>query len=71
MIREPIWTTWPKYKEAIDDKTINEFAQSIKSHGYKGQIEIDADWEVSITNLFIYNKIILKMHKEINYIKLR
>lgn len=46
MIREPIWTTWPKYKRDTDDRILLEFTESIKKHGFKGQIEIDENWEV-------------------------
>ncbi|CAG9859823.1 unnamed protein product [Phyllotreta striolata] len=46
MIREPIWTTWAKYKRDISDKTVISFAQDIRNQGYKnGQIEIDDSWE--------------------------
>lgn len=47
MIQEPIWSTWPKHKGAIDDYKIFNYYESIKKNGYRGQIEIDADWEVS------------------------
>ncbi|KAJ8922533.1 hypothetical protein NQ315_007563 [Exocentrus adspersus] len=46
MIKEPIWTTWAKYKRDINDTTILEFAQDILDHGFEGgQLEIDDDWE--------------------------
>ncbi|XP_018572975.1 myogenesis-regulating glycosidase-like [Anoplophora glabripennis] len=46
MVREPIWTTWAKYKRDITDETVLEFAQDILDHGFDGgQLEIDDDWE--------------------------
>lgn len=47
MVAEPIWTTWAKYKKAINDETVLEFGRTIRSHGYEGgQLEIDDYWEV-------------------------
>ncbi|XP_018572976.1 myogenesis-regulating glycosidase-like [Anoplophora glabripennis] len=46
MVREPIWTTWAKYKKGISDKVVLEFAQNILDHGFDGgQLEIDDNWE--------------------------
>ncbi|KAJ8978374.1 hypothetical protein NQ317_005955 [Molorchus minor] len=46
MIREPIWTTWAKYKTHINDSTVLSFAQDIRDHGFQnGQLEIDDAWE--------------------------
>ncbi|KAJ8922534.1 hypothetical protein NQ315_007564 [Exocentrus adspersus] len=46
MVREPIWTTWAKYKRDINDQNVLEFAQDILDHGFAGgQLEIDDDWE--------------------------
>lgn len=55
MIREPIWTTWPKYKKFIDDGKVREFAQSIADNKFGGQLEIDEDWEVSFCILLHYS----------------
>jgi hypothetical protein len=46
IIRNPIWTTWAKYKKDINDDTVVDFAQDIADHGFTGQIEIDDYWEV-------------------------
>lgn len=46
MIRNPIWTTWAKYKKEINDDVVLAFAQDIANHGFTGQIEIDEMWEV-------------------------
>lgn len=47
IIQQPIWTTWAKYKKPIDDASVLEFAETIRSHGYNGgQLEIDDNWEV-------------------------
>nr|AHH86058.1 glycoside hydrolase family 31 [Sitophilus oryzae] len=45
MIRQPIWTTWAKYKKYINDSIVRTFAYDILDHGFTGQIEIDEDWE--------------------------
>lgn len=47
MIREPIWTTWAKYKRNVNDWTVLQFAEEILEHGFDGgQLEIDDNWEV-------------------------
>ncbi|XP_045479635.1 myogenesis-regulating glycosidase [Harmonia axyridis] len=47
MVREPIWTTWGKYKAEINDSSVRDFLNDIYRHGFtKGQIEIDDKWEV-------------------------
>lgn len=49
MIKEPIWTTWAKYKQGINDNVVLSFANIIRGQGYKnGQLEIDDNWEVSV-----------------------
>ncbi|EFA02566.2 myogenesis-regulating glycosidase [Tribolium castaneum] len=45
IVRHPIWTTWAKYKAAINDSIVVSFAQDIADHGFVGQIEIDDKWE--------------------------
>ncbi|XP_044254381.1 myogenesis-regulating glycosidase [Tribolium madens] len=45
IIRHPIWTTWAKYKSAINDSIVVSFAKDIADHGFVGQIEIDDKWE--------------------------
>ncbi|XP_050498391.1 myogenesis-regulating glycosidase-like isoform X2 [Diabrotica virgifera virgifera] len=46
MIKEPIWTTWAKYKAPITDDIVIEFAKSIRENGFEnGQLEIDDAWE--------------------------
>ncbi|CAG9859821.1 unnamed protein product [Phyllotreta striolata] len=55
MIRNPIWTTWPKYKKYIDDDKVREFAKSIAAHNFSGQLEIDEDWEVCFGS-HVFNK---------------
>lgn len=47
MIREPIWTTWGKYKADINDSSVRDFTTDIYRHNFTGQIEIDDKWEVS------------------------
>ncbi|KAK9870228.1 hypothetical protein WA026_006312 [Henosepilachna vigintioctopunctata] len=46
MVREPIWTTWGKYKADVDDPTVLDYLHGIIAHNFtKGQIEIDDKWE--------------------------
>ena len=49
MIRNPIWTTWAKYKKDINDEVVVAFGQEIADQGFTGQIEIDDYWEASNT----------------------
>lgn len=51
MIRNPIWTTWAKYKKEINDEVVLAFAKDIADHGFTGQIEIDEMWEVKNTEI--------------------
>nr|AHH86053.1 glycoside hydrolase family 31 [Callosobruchus maculatus] len=46
MVKEPIWTTWAKYKAKINDSIVLEFAEGIRKQKYSaGQLEIDDAWE--------------------------
>lgn len=46
LLAEPVWTTWAKYKTAIDQNTVLEFARLIRAHGYPGAtLEIDDRWQ--------------------------
>ncbi|XP_050299314.1 myogenesis-regulating glycosidase-like isoform X2 [Anthonomus grandis grandis] len=57
MISEPIWTTWAKYKKNIDENMVREFSYDILNHGFKGQIEIDEQWETCFgSRVFIPDK---------------
>lgn len=47
MIREPIWSTWAKYQNDINDDLVYDLAKSVYSNGFRGQIQIDDGWEVS------------------------
>jgi len=48
VLRYPIWSTWAKYKGAIDQDTVLAFAQEISDNGFPAsQIEIDDNWEGS------------------------
>ncbi|XP_072377024.1 myogenesis-regulating glycosidase-like [Diabrotica undecimpunctata] len=56
MIRKPVWTTWPKYKQPVDQNKVNEFVKSIVDHKFLGgQIEIDENWEVCFGS-HVFNK---------------
>lgn len=44
-VKHPIWSTWVKFKDAINEHTALSYAQEISNRGYSGQIEIDDNWE--------------------------
>lgn len=47
MVRHPIWSTWARYKIAINESVILEFADEILAHRFNNsQLEIDDAWEV-------------------------
>lgn len=46
MVREPIWSTWARYKRLINESVVTAFADEIIDSGFKGQYEIDDDWEI-------------------------
>jgi alpha-glucosidase (family GH31 glycosyl hydrolase) len=46
MVREPIWSTWARYKVDVNDAVVRTFANEILSNGFNGQFELDDDWEV-------------------------
>ncbi|XP_052866892.1 myogenesis-regulating glycosidase [Anopheles cruzii] len=45
MVAEPIWSTWARYKRDVDDAVVRRFAGEIISNGFRGQYELDDDWE--------------------------
>ncbi|KAK3911234.1 Myogenesis-regulating glycosidase [Frankliniella fusca] len=46
MIKHPVWSTWARYKAAIDETIVREFAKEIKEYGFQAsQLEIDDNWE--------------------------
>ena len=47
MFRHPIWSTWAKFKQNINQDKVLEFAGEIKKNGFNNsQLEIDDDWTV-------------------------
>jgi alpha-glucosidase (family GH31 glycosyl hydrolase) len=46
MVSEPIWSTWARYLRDVDDTVVRKFAQEIIDNNFKGQFELDDDWEV-------------------------
>lgn len=44
-VTHPIWSTWVRYKDKIDEKTTLQYAKEIVKHGYGGQLQIDDNWE--------------------------
>jgi len=48
----PTWTTWARYKTAIDQAVVLNFAEEIVRHGYPhGVMEIDDRWQVHYGDL--------------------
>jgi len=46
LVRAPIWTTWARYKMAINAQTVRDFALDIRKHGFPGgTLEIDDKWQ--------------------------
>jgi hypothetical protein len=45
MVRQPIWSTWARYKRDVNEAIVTEFANEILSNGFNGQFELDDDWE--------------------------
>lgn len=53
LLREPIWTTWARYKTAITQDTVLNFAQEIRDYGFPGStLEIDDKWQVYYGDTF-------------------
>lgn len=44
-VTHPVWSTWVRYKDKIDEKTTLKYARQIVKHGYGGQLQIDDNWE--------------------------
>ncbi len=45
-LREPIWTTWARYKTEIDQARVLGYAQEIRAYDYPGgTFEIDDKWQ--------------------------
>lgn len=52
MANKPIWSTWAKYKAAIDENIVLEFADAILANGFtNSQLEIDDLWETCYGSL--------------------
>lgn len=48
----PIWTTWARYKDQIDQDTVLQFAHEIKDHGFPYHVlEIDDRWQIEYGDL--------------------
>ncbi len=48
----PTWTTWARYKDRIDQKTVLRFAREIVAHEYPhGVLEIDDRWQTQYGDL--------------------
>lgn len=46
MIQNPIWSTWARYKDKVNEKVVENYADEILLHQFKNsQIEIDDKWE--------------------------
>lgn len=51
MVRNPIWSTWARYKRDINESTVLEFANEIVANNFTGQYELDDDWETCYGSL--------------------
>ncbi len=52
LLGAPIWTTWARYKDRIDQETILEFASQIRKKGYPYHVlEIDDRWQTQYGDL--------------------
>jgi len=46
LLREPIWTTWARYKMFIDQEKVIAFAKEIRANAFPGgTLEIDDKWQ--------------------------
>ena len=46
LLKEPIWTTWARYKTSITQQVVLDFATEIRDHGFPGAtLEIDDKWQ--------------------------
>jgi len=52
LLGAPIWTTWARYKDRIDQSTVLDFASQIQKQGYPYHVlEIDDRWQTSYGDL--------------------
>ncbi|XP_041786572.1 myogenesis-regulating glycosidase-like [Anopheles merus] len=52
MVRQPIWSTWVRYRRPISQQTVLDFAREINAYGFKNaQLDIDDLWEVCYGSL--------------------
>jgi alpha-glucosidase (family GH31 glycosyl hydrolase) len=52
LFTQPTWTTWARYKIAIDQATVLKFAREIDEHGYPHHVmEIDDIWQTHYGDL--------------------
>ncbi|RMF41401.1 MAG: glycoside hydrolase, partial [Anaerolineae bacterium] len=53
LFRDPVWTTWARYKMFISQQTVLDFAQEIVRHGFpRSVMEIDDVWQHRYGDLF-------------------
>eukprot|EP00741_Cyanophora_paradoxa_P004891 tig00000849_g4746.t1 len=52
LFREPIWTTWARYKMDVTQERVLEFAEEIAGHGFaRSVMEIDDRWSAEYGDL--------------------
>lgn len=72
MITYPIWSTWAKYKRAISNDVVLQFADDITSHGFpNSQLEIDDLWEVCYGSQTVDVRRFPNMKKTVDVLKER
>lgn len=72
MIREPIWSTWARYKKNVNQSTVLNFAKEIKKYGFPcSQIEIDdkystayGDFDFNVTKFPDADQMVQELHRD-------
>ncbi|KAK0395721.1 hypothetical protein QR680_001399 [Steinernema hermaphroditum] len=45
LIEKPIWTTWARYKETVNERSLLDFVGEVEAHGFEiSQLELDDKW---------------------------
>ncbi|KAK0395722.1 hypothetical protein QR680_001399 [Steinernema hermaphroditum] len=45
VIEKPIWTTWARYKETVNERSLLDFVGEVEAHGFEiSQLELDDKW---------------------------
>jgi len=70
MVQYPIWSTWAVYKSNISERSVYEYASSIKQHEFPNSVlEIDDMWETCYGSLTIDTKRFPDMKRHVSELK--